>query len=109
MLWDPRATETSVGPGAGTRLDTLRRWGEGAYMSVLYALALGGILLVPRAFAVLVVALLAYQTLAAAVFAGTTRYRAPWDFLVALLATATLAWAVERWRARTGRVQPVAE
>lgn len=109
MLWDPRATETSVGPGAGTHLDTLRRWGEGVWMSVLYALALGGILLVPRAVATLVLALLAYQTLAAAIFAGTTRYRAPWDFLVALAATAALVWGAERWRARTGRVQPVAE
>jgi 4-amino-4-deoxy-L-arabinose transferase-like glycosyltransferase len=109
MLWDPRATETSVGPGAGTHLDTLRRWGEGAYMSILYALALGGLLLVPRAVAALVLALLAYQTLAAAVFAGTTRYRAPWDFLVALVAAAALAWGVERWRARAGRVAAVPE
>jgi 4-amino-4-deoxy-L-arabinose transferase-like glycosyltransferase len=96
MLWDPRATETTTNPGAGTRLDTLRRWGEGAYMGVLYALALAGLFLVPRAFAVLAGLLLAYNTLAAAVFAGTTRYRVPFDFLVALLAAAALARVAER-------------
>ena len=28
MLWDPRATETTTNPGAGTRLDSLRKWAE---------------------------------------------------------------------------------
>jgi 4-amino-4-deoxy-L-arabinose transferase-like glycosyltransferase len=96
MLWDPRATETTTNPGAGTRLDSLRRWVEGAYMGVLYALGIAGLFLVPRAFAVLAVALLAYNTLAAAIFAGTTRYRVPFDFLVALLAAAALARLAER-------------
>jgi hypothetical protein len=32
--------------------------------------------------------LLGYQTLIAMLFAGATRYRVPWDFLVALLAAA---------------------
>ena len=38
--------------------------------------------------------LLAYNTLAAMVFAGTARYRAPWDFLLALLAAFALAAAM---------------
>jgi len=109
MLWDPRATETTQRPGEGSHLDTLRRWAEGGYMSVLYALGIAGLFLVPRTVAVLVLALLAYQTAAAAVFAGTTRYRVSWDFLVALLATATLTWAAERWRERTGRAELVSE
>jgi 4-amino-4-deoxy-L-arabinose transferase-like glycosyltransferase len=96
LEWDPRVHETSTSPGAGTWLDSVRRWAEGGYMSVLYALGIAGLLLVPRAFAVLAALLLAYNTLAALVFAGTTRYRAPWDFLIALLAAGTLAWLAER-------------
>ena len=42
-----------------------------------------GLFVVPRRFVVLSVALLAYKTLAALVFAGATRYRVPWDFLLA--------------------------
>jgi 4-amino-4-deoxy-L-arabinose transferase-like glycosyltransferase len=99
MLWDPRASETTGNPGAGTRLDTLRRWAEGVYMSVLYALGIIGLFLVPRAVAALVLLLLAYNTLAAALFAGTTRYRVPFDFLIALLAAAALNRLAER-RAR---------
>ena len=38
--------------------------------------------------------MLAYNTLAAMVFAGTARYRAPWDFLLALLAAFALASAL---------------
>ena len=45
-----------------------------------------GVIRLPRRFVVLAVGLLAYQTVAAMVFAGATRYRVPWDFLLALLA-----------------------
>ena len=38
----------------------------------------------------LVVLLLAYQTLAAVGFAGVTRYRVPWDFTLALCAAPAL-------------------
>jgi 4-amino-4-deoxy-L-arabinose transferase-like glycosyltransferase len=99
MLWDPRASETANNPGAGTRLDTLRRWAEGIYMSVLCALALFGVLRVPRPFALLALLFLAYNTAAAALFAGTTRYRVPMDFLIALLAAATIEHVVARRRA----------
>ena len=40
----------------------------------------------PRFFAALAVLLLGYQTLVAMLFVGETRYRVPWDFLLALLA-----------------------
>ena len=33
-------------------------------------------------------------------FAGATRYRVPWDFLLALSAGAAVVWLLERWRAR---------
>jgi hypothetical protein len=72
------------------------------YEIPLYALALVGLFLVPRRVAVLIVALLLYQTLAAVGFAGATRYRVPWDFTLALAASATLVqlagWLTARSR-----------
>jgi len=87
MLWQPAVTKTEGRPGAGTWLDTARDWVEPAFMVVLYALALVGLFLAPRRFVVLALGLLAYQTVLAMAFAGETRYRAPWDFLAALLAS----------------------
>ena len=45
---------------------------------------------------------LALAASAAMVFAGTARYRAPWDFLLALLAAFALAEIWERVRTRRG-------
>ena len=47
--------------------------------------------------------LLAYNTLAAMVFAGTVRYRAPFDFLLALLAAFALERAWAWWGSRAPR------
>jgi len=99
MLWDPRASETTNRPGAGSRIDTARRWGEGVYMSIVYALAIVGILVLPRTVGVLVLIFLAYQTAAAAVFVGTTRYRVVTDFLLVLAAAAGVRLLLAR-RAR---------
>jgi hypothetical protein len=98
MLWDPRATRTREGPGAGTWRDTVRTWVVPVYALPLYVLALAGLWVAPRAFAVLAAALLGYVTLAAMVFAGATRYRVSWDFLLALLAAAAAVAFVERRR-----------
>jgi dolichyl-phosphate-mannose-protein mannosyltransferase len=98
MLWTPIPAE-SDDSGSGLAKDA-RRTVEPAYVVVLYALALGGLFVAPRSFVALVVALLAYNTLAAAVFAGSVRYRAPWDFLLALLAAFALA---ALWRRARGR------
>jgi 4-amino-4-deoxy-L-arabinose transferase-like glycosyltransferase len=97
MLWSPTFTvereERSQGlVGLGKEV------GEPVYMIVLYLLAAAGLFLVRRSFAALAVALLAYNTLAAMVFAGNVRYRVPWDFLLALLAAAALERAWRRWR-----------
>jgi hypothetical protein len=88
MLWQPSVTRTEGRAGAGTRLDTARTWVEPAYMIALYAFGLAGLLLIPRRLAWLSVLLLAYVTLTAMLFAGETRYRVSWDFLVALAAGA---------------------
>ena len=96
LLWQPTVFETSGRNGAGTNLDVGRRIAEPAYMWALYALAAVGLFFAPRAFVALALLLLAYQTSAALVFVGATRYRVAWDFLVALLATAALRWLRDR-------------
>ena len=96
MEWDPRPTKTATESGQGA----VRNWVQPIYTSLLFALGIAGLALVPRAIAALVLLLLAYETLAAMVFVGATRYRIPWDFLIALLAAAALDRAYARWRAR---------
>jgi hypothetical protein len=88
MLWQPAVTKTEGRGGAGTWLDTARDWIEPAYMLVVYALGVIGAWFAPRRFVVLALALLANATLMAMAFAGETRYRVPWDFLIVLPAVA---------------------
>ena len=104
MLWSPRGTQARGRPGADTWLDTARDWALPLYVLVLAAGALAGVRLLPRAFVVLAVGLLAYQTLAAMVFAGATRYRVPWDFVLALLAAGAVVELRERRARRTETV-----
>ncbi len=91
MLWDPRPTKTETGPSSGGH-SSLRTWAETAYAVPLFALALLGLVFgfrsaaISRRFLWLAVVFLVYQTLAAMLFAGATRYRVPWDFVLALLA-----------------------
>jgi len=49
---------------------------------------------------VLALIFVGYETAATWVFAGTTRYRVPWDFVLALLVAAALdrAWSALRAR-----------
>jgi len=67
-------------------------------MVPLYLLAVAGLFLVPLPFRVLAIVFAAYETGAAWVFAGTTRYRVPWDFVLALLAAAAIDRIVKRVR-----------
>jgi 4-amino-4-deoxy-L-arabinose transferase-like glycosyltransferase len=100
LLWQPSVFETSGRPGAGTSLDVGRRVIEPLYMWVVYALAFVGLFVAARAFVALALLLLAYQTGAALLFVGATRYRVAWDFLLAILAAAALQWVAKRVRAR---------
>jgi hypothetical protein len=93
MLWDPRVQKTEGRPGAGGFIDRVRTWVQPVYEIPLYLLALLGLVLVPRRFAVLVVLLLGYQTVVAIGFAGDTRYRVPWDFTLSLAASVAVLWA----------------
>jgi 4-amino-4-deoxy-L-arabinose transferase-like glycosyltransferase len=96
MEWDPRPTKTATESGQGVLRDVV----QPVYTSLLFALGIVGLFLVPRFFAAFVLVLLAYETAAAMVFAGATRYRVAWDFLIAVLAAAALERGWVRWRAR---------
>jgi 4-amino-4-deoxy-L-arabinose transferase-like glycosyltransferase len=98
MEWQPSVVETSGRPEKGTFVDSLRTSAEPLWVIPLYVLGLLGLFLVPRAFAVLVLLLLAYQTAVAMIFVGVTRYRVPWDFLLCVLAAATVLEVVRRVR-----------
>jgi 4-amino-4-deoxy-L-arabinose transferase-like glycosyltransferase len=99
-FWQPQVVGVTDRPGQGTWLDTMRFYAEPAYMVALYVLGAVGLVLVPRWFAMLSLLLLGYQTAVAMLFVGETRYRVPWDFLIALLAAAALIRGGERWRVR---------
>lgn len=99
MLWDPRSTETT-GRNKGAALDAGRGVVEPLYLGIVYALAIAGLLLVRRRIAVLLLIVLAYDTLAAAVFAGATRYRISWDFALVLLAAVAADEAIRRFGRR---------
>ena len=101
MLWSPFLSVEADEAGQQGLSDTAQRWVEPAFVIVLYALALVGAFLAPLRFVVLAVLVLGLNTAMAMVFAGTVRYRAPWDFVLALLAAFALerAWA----RFRRGR------
>ncbi len=93
MLWSPY-----VGvEGAQTAgLDSLRRYVEPVWAIPVYALAVAGLFAVPVEIAVLAALFALYETAGAWVFAGTTRYRVAWDFVLCLLAAAAISklpWA----------------
>jgi 4-amino-4-deoxy-L-arabinose transferase-like glycosyltransferase len=100
MLWNPQAIRTEGRAESGGAVDKLRRWAQPAYSIPLFVLGLLGVWLLPGRLALLGVALLAYQTLVAIGFAGATRYRVPWDFLIALAGAAAVWWGIDRARRR---------
>jgi hypothetical protein len=94
MLWSPFDTVESDTSDTGLG-SVARRYVEPAFTLALYVLALFGLLRLPRRFLVLTLLLLTYGTVMAMVFAGTVRYRVPWDFLLCIPA----AFALTRVRA----------
>jgi 4-amino-4-deoxy-L-arabinose transferase-like glycosyltransferase len=91
MLWSPRVGLEEGRPSSGGLVDRARSDVEPLYMIPVYLLALAGLFLVAPAFRVLAVTFLAYETAMAWIFAGQTRYRVPWDFVLALLAGAAIS------------------
>jgi hypothetical protein len=101
MLWDPRVTPRSErAPGAGTWQDTARVSVVPIYVVALLVAATLGIRLLKRRWGVFALALLGTTTLTAMLFAGATRYRAPWEFLLALAAAPAVVALARRWRSR---------
>jgi 4-amino-4-deoxy-L-arabinose transferase-like glycosyltransferase len=94
LLWDPRVRGRE---GAGGAREWLRTW-SALYFVPVFLLGAVGLVLLRRDLVVLTLALLAYGTLAAMIFVGTTRYRVSWDFLLAVPAGAAVARAWERLR-----------
>jgi Dolichyl-phosphate-mannose-protein mannosyltransferase len=92
MEWDPRTTASATDSGHGA----IRSLAQPLYISALYGLGLIGLFVAARAFVALALAVLVYQTLAAMVFVGATRYRVATDFLIALLAASAIEWALSR-------------
>ena len=92
LLWQPSVFETEGAPDASGAIGTLRSVAEPLYMVPLYLLAIAGLLRSCRGASSCSRSLfVGYETFAAWVFAGTTRYRVAWDFVLALLAAAALA------------------
>ena len=89
MLWGPVVTVESDTPDTGPS-GLARRFVEPAFAIALYVFALFGIMRLPRRYLVLTLLLLGYGTLMAMVFAGTVRYRVPWDFLLCIPAAIAL-------------------
>ena len=103
MLWSPTFSVDSDDGGRGRIAELGRDVVEPLYMVAVYLLALAGAFFVSRRFVALVVLLVAYNTALAMVFAGTVRYRAPFDFLLAILAAAALVRGWESLRERRRR------
>ena len=109
MLWRPTLTVEADDPGRDGFAGTVRKTAEPAYMLVVYALAIAGCFFAPRRFVALALLLMAYNTIMAMVFAGTLRYRVPFDFLLALLAALALerawVWARDSFPARASEAR----
>ena len=101
MLWSPTFSveETSHSGLAEVGRDVAAP----AYMIALYVLALVGAWRVSRRFLALVLLLEVLNTLMAMVFAGTVRYRTPFDFLLAILAAVAIRHLVHALRERRER------
>ena len=99
MLWRPTFT-VGTDTTHGGLTDSVKRIAEPVYMSIIFLFAAVGLFLTRRRFVWLTLTLLGYGTFAAMVFAGTVRYRTPWDFLLAVLAAIAIVELSERWRER---------
>lgn len=99
MLWNPRV---GIEGAQESGVDNLRHWVEPLYTVPLFVLAVVGLFFVPSAFRALALIYVFYETAAAWVFAGTTRYRVSWDFVLALLAAAALDGIWRKLHARRG-------
>jgi hypothetical protein len=94
FLWQPEQTRTEGGPHSSAT----KAWSEAVWAIPMYILAFAGLFVVARSFAALALIFLLYNTVAAWLFAGATRYRVSFDFVLALLAAAVVERLLSRWR-----------
>ncbi len=104
MLWNPTVTVDESGPDSGIA-GFAKNVVDPLYVILLAGFALVGASRLPRRFLALVLILLGYQTVMAMVFAGTVRYRAPWDFLICIPAAFGLSAVVTMIRNRRQRTR----
>jgi hypothetical protein len=109
MLWSPTFTVEADDPARDDAIELAKKTVEPAYMVAMFALALWGLFLAPRRYVALVLLLVSYNTAMAMVFAGTVRYRAPFDALLAVLAAFALQRAWTLLRNRRGYATPARE
>jgi hypothetical protein len=109
MLWAPKQTRTTGGPEASA--GSFRQWIEAVWAIPVYLLALFGLFVVPRRFAALALCFVGYETAAAWLFAGATRYRVAFDFVLSLLAGAAIErlWSRSRYTASIPSAEAPAE
>lgn len=96
MLWSPSVRKDAASSTAG--LSRYRQPIEELWAIPVFFLAALGLFLLRGPFRAFAIAFLAYETAAAWVFAGTTRYRVSWDFVLAVLAVGALD---QLWSKRT--------
>ena len=93
FLWQPQQTRTEGGPHSSTT----RAWAEAVWAIPVFLLAAVGLFAAAPALLAPALIFLVYNTAAAWLFAGATRYRVSFDFVLALLAAA----AIERYTRST--------
>ena len=104
LLWQPKVPEDRGPAGQGHVPRRRARLGRAALHRPASSCSRSyGLVLVPRHFAALAVALLGYQTVMAMLFMGQTRYRVPWDFLIMILAAAAAVQLAGRLPFRNSR------
>jgi hypothetical protein len=90
MLWSPTVRKEQPGVDSSGGLSSYRKVIEALWAVPVFLLAAFGLFAARSPFRSLAVLFLGYETAAAWVFAGTTRYRVAWDFVLALLAAIAL-------------------
>ena len=99
MLWGPVVTVEPETPDTGLN-GLARRVVVPVFTLALFGFALLGLFQLPRRFLALTLLLLAYGTFMAMIFAGTVRYRVPWDFLLCISAAFSISATVAFFKRR---------
>jgi 4-amino-4-deoxy-L-arabinose transferase-like glycosyltransferase len=103
MLWSPTVRKEQADAGSSGGLARYRSLVEALWAVPVFLLAALGLALVRAPFLRLAIVFLVYETVAAWVFAGTTRYRIAWDFVLVVLAVGGIETLLSRRAASRSR------